>query len=237
MTVYTFDNNDYDFYECIGSIYKNKYKELNSLENIHKLLQSSDLKDEDKEYYKTIPIFGKTDRKSVFVKDFYNHWDTDYTYTKLYIDFIVKYVKPLFPKEDKIYVQKTPNIRFHLPGCTNIGRRSTDPSPNIIGMHSDNEFGHPSEEINVIIPITEMYNSNSLFYDSDKGFTDLKLNRNEFALLNLNKLKHYNCINSTSITRVSFDTRIIPYSKYSGSLQNSATSNLKFVLGEYYMLI
>jgi len=138
----------------------------------------------------------------------------------------------LFPNETKILVQKTPNIRFHLPNCSNIGRRASDPTSNIIGMHSDNEFGHPSEEINIIIPITEMYNSNSIFYQSETGFTDLKLNRNEFTLLKLNKLKHYNCINYTIITRVSFDARVIPYSKYNKSIEN-----LKFVPGDYYMII
>jgi hypothetical protein len=231
MSIYTFDNNDYDFYKYIGNIYKNNYKGLTSLENIHKLLETSALSETDKEYYNTIPDFGK-DRNSVFVKKFHEAWDTDYTYTKLYIDFIVKYVKPLFPNETKILVQKTPNIRFHLPNCSNIGKRSTDPTSNIIGMHSDNEFGHPSEEVNIIIPITEMYNSNSIFYQYDSGFTDLKLNRNEFAVLKLNKLKHYNCINYTTITRVSFDTRVIPYSKYNKSVENS-----KFVPGDYYMII
>jgi hypothetical protein len=237
MPVYNFDNTIYDFYSKIGSIYMEKYKSLKSLEKIHKLLSTDNLSEKDKEYYKSIPIFGETDRTSVFVKDFYKAWDTDYSFLSMYLNFMTTYVKPLFPKETKLLIQKTPNIRFHLPGCTNIGKRPSDPTPNIIGLHNDREFGHPEEEINLIIPITEMYNTNSLFYEDNNTYKDLKLNRNEFASLYLNKLKHYNCINKTDITRVSFDIRVLPYSKYNVYNTSSATTKSKFEPGDYYVLI
>ena len=237
MESYNFDNNKCDFYYKISEIFKKKYKSIDCLENIHKLLTSNELSLDEKEYYNKIPIFGVNDRKSVFVKDFYDNWDKDYSFLQLYLKFVINYVKPLFPEDDKILIQKTPNIRFHLPGHTNIGKRQTDPTDNIIGLHSDSEFGHPVEEYNIIIPITEMYDSNSLFYENGKNYNSLKLNRNEFAKIYLNKLKHYNCINKTNITRVSFDTRVIPYSKYKITNAISATTNSKFELGDYYMLI
>ena len=53
----------------------------------------------------------------------------------------------------------------------------------------------------------------------------------------LNKCLHYNKINKTDITRVSFDFRIIPFSKYKDTDKLSATNKTKFILGEYYMLI
>ena len=54
-----------------------------------------------------------------------------------------------------------------------------------------------------------MYNSNSLYYEKELDiYTNLILNKNDFFIHNLNKIKHYNRINNTAITRVSFDFRI-----------------------------
>ncbi len=64
--------------------------------------------------------------------------------------------------EDKLVVQKTPNIRFHLPNNSNIGKRDTD-SKNTIGLHYDYEFNHPKEEYNIILSITDMFDTNSLY--------------------------------------------------------------------------
>ena len=62
-------------------------------------------------------------------------------------------IKPLFPNEKYLVIQKTPNIRFHLVGYSNIGKRETDTSKDFIGVHYDGEFGHPETEINIIFSI------------------------------------------------------------------------------------
>ena len=64
----------------------------------------------------------------------------------------------------------------------------------------------------------------------------MKLNKKQFFMGNLNKCKHYNKINRTEQTRVSFDFRVIPQSKYKVCENLSATSKNKFVIGEYYMI-
>ena len=66
----------------------------------------------------------------------------------------------------KLVVQKTPNIRFHLQYNSNIGKRQTDPSDDIIGLHYDNEFNHPIEEYNIILSVTDMFDTNSLYYEN-----------------------------------------------------------------------
>jgi hypothetical protein len=239
-----FDNKRFNFYECILIYYKNKYN-ITSFENINELLNTDLINTIDKSFYNIpIPIFGQTDRNSIFVKNFHNYVDTSYTFINLYTNFIKSIIKPLFPDELNILVQKTPNIRFHLPNCSNIGKRITDIYDDIIGVHYDGEFGHPTEEINVIVPITDMFDTNSLYYESDPilntnvyDFNNLKLKQNELYLGNLNKCKHYNKINNTNQTRVSLDFRIIPYSKYIQSNNTSATDKIKFVIGEYYMII
>ena len=188
---------------------------------------------------------GKTDRNSVFVKDFYNLYDTDYTFLLSYLSFIREYIKPIFSSETLLLIQKTPNIRFHLPGCSNIGKRDTDINDEIIGLHHDSEFGHPEEEINIIIPITDMFDTNSIYYEdtpnsniSVYNYSNLKINKDSFFVGNLNKCRHYNKINNTNKTRISLDFRIIPYTKFINKNENeiSLTSKMKFDVGNYYML-
>ena len=65
-----YNNEEYNFYYILSVHFKKKYKSFTDLENIHNLLTSDDLTNEQKKYYKEIPIFGKTDRNSIFVEDF-----------------------------------------------------------------------------------------------------------------------------------------------------------------------
>ena len=239
-----YNNINYKFYYYLNKYFKNKYNNFINLENIHKLLETDELSDENKNYYKEIPIFGKSDRKSIFVSDFYKLIDNDYSFLYDYISFIINNIKPLFPSEEKLVIQKTPNIRFHLPNCTNIGKRDSDKYSDIIGLHYDNEFGHPEEEVNIVLPITEMFDTNSIYYENipnsminEYDYFNIKLKQNEFFFGYLNKCKHYNKINKTNQTRVSLDFRIIPFSKYKTSKNTSATSNIKFDIGNYYILI
>jgi hypothetical protein len=242
--ILTYNEIDYHFYSLLNNYYKKKYNSIINLENIHKLLNSNEISDDCKNYFKKIPIFGKTDRNSVFVKDFYNYYDNDYSFFFEYLNFIKNVIKPLFKSETILVIQKTPNIRFHLPGCSNIGKRETDKYEDIIGLHNDSEFGHPEEEINVVLPITKMFETNSIYYEEYPNskidvhnYSNLNLNKCNFFLGYLNKCNHYNKINKTEQTRVSLDFRIIPYSKFKKCEKSSATFNLKFEVGNYYVLI
>jgi len=228
----------------IRYIYKSKYKFNDNLDQIHTLLNTNLISITDKEYHKTIPIFGKTCRNSVFVRDFFEYYDKDSTLNNAYIHFIKTKIKPFF-KEDKLIVQKTPNLRIHLPNCTNIGKLTSDPNETIIGLHNDNMFGHPEEEINFVYAITDMYDTNSIYYESlpnsnikvDK-FNNLKLKKDEIWYGHLNKCLHYNKINKTNKTRMSLDFRVIPYSKFKKDNKNiSIAFNKKFIVGDYYTII
>ena len=67
-------------------------------------------------------------------------------------------------------------------------------------------------------------------------FESLTLKKNEFCKIYFNKCLHYNKINDTDNTRVSFDFRVIPYSKYSENhYKLSATGKNKFIPGDYFM--
>jgi len=267
--IYNFSNEQYNFIDIIEQHYKKTYPSLLELNKIHKLLDSEDMPDCDKEYYR-VPVhqFGVSDRKSIFIKNFHNFVDRDDTFQQLYDKFIVDIIKPLFNvlPEYKIIVQKTPNIRFHLPNCSNIGYISNSKNvyPDIFGIHTDGEFGHPKNEINIILPLTKMFETNSIYYSSIPenshnrdntttqnpcsdvldvyDYTNIVMDVHNFFVGNLNQCYHYNKINTTGVTRVSLDFRVLTvdaYAKYinSNKIHYSETFKNKFIIGDYYKIL
>lgn len=210
------------------------------LDQIHTLLDTPILTNEDKEYHKQLHEWKK-DRESIFVKRFHEYVDKYTRFQDEYHQFIREYIKPLFPNETHLAIQKTPNIRFSLPKNAAIGCDPNDP-PEIIGLHCDRDFGHHTTEQNFIIPITAMFSTNSIFYDpNDPPITDplqfvpLSLEPTQFAQAYFNEIRHCNRINQTGHTRISFDIRIIPFSKYQEN--KNELKGTKFELGKYYVII
>ena len=66
-------------------------------------------------------------------------------------------------------------------------------------------------------------------------FKPIELDYGEYHMFNGNQCLHGNKPNKTNLTRVSFDFRIMPVSKYDSTWNvDSPTSHTKFVIGEYY---
>lgn len=210
------------FRAIIEDCYKQQFPQVinTSLETLHTLAESNTIDEESKDYLYSYQELGKNDRNSIFVRKFYEWVDREPTFNKVYEDFIQKEVFELFPDEQTLLVQATPNIRVGIPKTGAIGHSSKDP-PNIIGLHKDADFGHHPTEINIIVPITDMFDSNSMYYEPYpnsnipvENYNNLKLNYNQLFVGYLNQMKHYNVSNQTGQTRVSMDMRVIPYSKY-----------------------
>lgn len=233
-TVSCFDGEQFNFVEKLRRLY-----DVTNLQQLHLNVPKSK---ECESYYAVAPIFGRNDRKSPFVTAFIKSWDSDESWKTMYESFLTTNIAPThYPNESSLIYQTTPNIRIHVPGCTNIGRRDSDPSDDVIGLHSDSEFNHPSQETNFIVALTDMYETNSIYFEPEPdsglppdGYTALTLKACSSCSLYLNKCKHFNRLNQTGNTRVSFDFRVIPGSKFNPSDLKSATSNTKFSVGQYY---
>jgi len=210
-----------------------------SLDQIHELLETQLLTQQDKEYHKHLHEWKK-DRDSIFVRRFHEYVDKYTRFQDEYHQFIREYIKPLFPNETYLAIQKTPNIRFSLPQNAAIGCDPNDP-PEIVGLHCDRDFGHHPTEQNFIIPITPMFSTNSIFYDPETNTTDplqfipLSLQTGQFAQAYFNQIRHCNRINQTYKTRISFDIRIIPFSQYQENI--TQFQGTKFELGKYYVVL
>jgi hypothetical protein len=231
-----------EFVNIIKNVYSDKYDFIHNLDELHILLNNSVIKESDKTYFNKIPIIGFNDRDSIFIKDFYNFIDKTSDFEHIYFDFIKSQVKPFFPNETNLVVQKTPNIRISFPELTAIGQHKELSDDDVIGIHCDSDFGHSKEEINFIIPITEMFDTNSIYYEPELNanvpcseYCNLNISPDHFFMGYFNKLKHYNKINKTGKTRISLDFRIIPYSKYMENLE--FFKGTKFEISNYFTIM
>ena len=113
-----------------------------------------------------------------------------------------------FPSSNSLLVQKLPNIRIHIPNGLAVKRWHCD---------SDQDHKHPLGEINSVIPLTNMFDTNSIWRESspEKGdFKPFDLKVGEIIYWNGNTCIHGNKINKSLKTRISFDFRVLPRDKY-----------------------
>lgn len=199
---------------------------VSSLENIHNEVKSLEGFDGD---------VGR-DSQSTLHDLFYTTIKKEYSILrKLWDRFLFEVVLRNFGNETSYIVQKLPNIRIHIPGSKAINRWHCD---------SDNDHRHPLGEINCILPLTEMYGSNSVWRESKQNLGDFKafeLSLGDLAFWNGNTCIHGNKVNKTDITRVSFDFRLLSKKDYDNMLENqgsnqitTATMKTKFLIGSYY---
>ena len=143
-----------------------------------------------------------------------------------YFEFVRDEVGSFF-NEDVLY-QYMPSFRVHLPGDKAIHKWHYD---------SDSDHRHPEWEINFHIPLTRTYDTQSIWIESVPGlgdFSPMNLEYGEFCVFDGNRCMHGNKENTTEQTRVSFDFRVMPVSKFSLNQKESVTSNKKFIEGQYY---
>lgn len=133
--------------------------------------------------------------------------------------FIQEVIYPLF--KEPIYYQVRPTHRIHF-----IDGRGQ------LRFHRDSDYGHYEEEINFLVPQTPVYGTNSIYLESspgEKDFKAIKMSAGQFLKFKGTKLEHGARVNLTDESRVSFDFRIIPFSKAPSELKENikAENNVK----------
>lgn len=79
-------------------------------------------------------------------------YETSKNINNLYVKFIKDIISPYF--KDPVYYQAVPTFRFHFPN--QLGYNWKD------RYHTDIMLGHPPYEINIWLPFTKTYDSNSI---------------------------------------------------------------------------
>jgi len=152
------------------------------------------------EYY---PLFSReTDQATMFHQKFYKSFDDLFK-----VDYLTFLAEVIFPYvKDNLVYQKVPTFRVGFPNNVWVGE-----------YHKDSWYGHPEEELNFLIPITDMYGTKSLYIESapDKGdFQPQVVKYGEILHFDHTGCKHGNEINQEGTTHISFDFRIIPHKNY-----------------------
>tara|TARA_Y100000590_G_scaffold380390_1_gene448720 strand:+ start:5606 stop:6319 length:714 start_codon:yes stop_codon:yes gene_type:complete len=147
-------------------------------------------------------------------------------FLQLYDKFILVIAKNLF--NENIIYQSKPTLRVHFPNNMAVGE-----------FHRDRDYNHPVEEINFWVPVTEAFNTNTIWIESDydkKDFKPMNLNYGQYILFD-SGLLHGNRTNVEKSTRISFDFRIIPSSKWKNDKYRNISTiakNKKFEIGDYF---
>jgi len=217
MKKYKYNTDKYRFRELVSELFQ-----VDVLEKIHE-----DKSDWVKDEYKTLNIYNEntTDFHEAFYKKLNENWPELHKY---YDDFIHTEIVPIF--NEKFYYQYLPSFRIHLPYNNQA----------IHTWHSDSDqlHKHPKGEINIWLPLTKCYGTNTMWIESEPFKLDFKPLEGDYGNFWTNKgnvCMHGNKPNLTNMTRISFDFRIIPLSKYDPNFKESSNDKSnKFLLGGYY---
>lgn len=212
---YNYDVSEYRFVELVTQLFQKKLDELHA--------------GQEKKY----DFFDSpgNDSDTVYHKVFYDKLRSDWPeFLQSYKDFVAKIVAPIVGAKKKIIYQKWPTFRVHLPENVAVG-----------GWHRDSDYNHPPHEINFIVALTPMFESNTTITEATPGkfdFRQLVLNPGQFVMFDGNKCMHGNLPNKTGRTRVSFDFRVLLEENYSEITEKfSLSKGKKFTIGDYYEVL
>ena len=189
--------------KILYNIEKHSFKDIVSnwldTKDLHKLHDIRQYEHFDREH----------DQSTKWHKMFYKKVRVDKTFDETYMNFLREYIKPRF--REKIVYQKIPTFRVHLPNNVSVGEFHKD-------KHYRNvEWAEKVKETNYYIPLTKAYGTNTVWAESkeDEGdFQPFDSDYGECIEWDASNLRHGNMKNDTGETRVSFDFRVIPMSKY-----------------------
>lgn len=211
-----YDLGKYNFVSLFQELFGRK-----DLENLHL--------DLDKEY----EFFSSpgSDSDTKFHKVFYDKMRAGWPeFLNLYNLFMKTNIAPLMGATDKLIYQKWPSFRVHLPNNVAVG-----------GWHKDGDYNHPTGEINFILPLTNMFESNATIAESEPGrmdFRQLTSIPGQVVQFNGNQCIHGNLPNRTGVTRVSFDFRAMLPERYNTAHElTSLSKGNKFLIGHYYEVL
>ena len=122
--------------------------------------------------------------------------------------------------------QRIPTFRVHLPGNVATG-----------GFHKDSDYNHPVEELNFIVALTRMADTNSVWIESAEGTQDyapITMRPGQYLRFHGATLMHGSHPNTTDQTRCSFDFRILPKSAYKETGLKTVNQGRALVVGDYY---
>ena len=174
----------------------------------------------------------ETDQSTTIHKEFYQHCEKS-EFLESYHSYAASVIKPYF--QDIKYgdcgpllIQRIPSFRVQVPN--NIA---------VAEFHKDADYSHNVYETNIFLPFTDAIDTSTVWAETTAGSGDYKpLNTklNELWIWDGANCLHGNKVNSTDMSRVSFDFRILPKKYYvEGNTKISVTAGKEMIIGDYWV--
>ena len=109
-----------------------------------------------------------------------------------------------------------------------------------IKHYRNEEWADKVQELNYFVPLTKAYGTNTIWAETEEDLGDYKEIKSDYGECvewSATKLTHGNKQNITSVTRVSFDFRVIPKSRYIQSNHLTINTKIPFDIGGYYEVL
>jgi len=144
-----------------------------------------------------------------------------------YRSFVKNVAAPIVVSGSYLY-QRIPTFRIHMPRNKAVGG----------DWHRDTDYNHPQGEVNFLVTLTRARDSNTIHIESSSGlgdFNPVDLDYGEMLIFDGGSCRHGNVTNTTGLTRVSFDFRILPDENVSEHTSGkSVCKGIEFAEGGYY---
>jgi hypothetical protein len=213
MKKYRYSIKDFDIVSEVEKIFNVK-----NLSLVHSILNEN----------LEIPDDPSKDQKTLFHKIFYSSFEEDKCpFLEKYKAF-VQYLKDTHFEDSVMIYQTRPTFRVHAPGNIAVAK-----------WHKDKAYNHSASEINIYLPLTKAFGSNTIWSETeeDKGdYQPMEAEVGEYYIWNGANLLHGNKKNDTNASRVSIDFRLIHSENfdYDGT---SVTTKVPMKLGYYWSKI
>jgi hypothetical protein len=210
MNKYSYNIQQFDFVSIVKRAFN-----IEDLSLVHTIL--------DKQL--EIPTDPSQDQQTTFHKIFYKVYEEEPSeFLELYKQFVAHIANNYFSGLKIIY-QTKPTFRVQAPNNIAVAK-----------WHKDKAYNHSTNEINIFLPLTRAFDSNTIWAESeeDKGdYSPMNAEIGEFYIWNGANLYHGNKKNETGLSRVSVDFRVIFEDKfdYEGT---SVTTKVPMKLGHYW---
>ena len=214
INIIKYDIENYPFFNIVS-----KWLDIQHLSKLHNV----------KKYDRFV---RKNDQSTDWHKSFYKKIRQDEGFNIIYKEFLRNVIKPRY--SEVIVYQKIPTFRVHLPGNVAVGEFHKDKD------YRNGEWAAKVRETNYFLPLTKAYNTNTVWTESEEDKADFKpieANYGDCVEWDASNLTHGNKENTTGESRVSFDFRIIPISRYINSDHNTINTKTSFSIGGYYDII
>ena len=184
----------------------------------------------DLHFHKSYDLFERqNDQSTIWHRCFYKMIREDESFNDVYLKFLNDKIKPRFNEE--IVYQNIPTFRVHLPGNISVGEFHKDKH------YRDEKWANQVRELNYFLPLTKAYGTNTIWAETEEDLGDyreIRADYGECVEWCATKLTHGNKQNITRNTRVSFDFRVIPKSRYVESEHLTINTKIPFGIGGYY---